>query len=212
MVRNKWGIFILVDFIFLITFSINSAWSAFPPIKFGFKTGGGLANIFGRDTYDQHWQEALAGGMFLNLPVQKRLQLEPEVIWVRQGSVYRLNLDQSAYQEKLILDYLEFPVLVKFYFLNFSRYKLYLGAGPSVAVNLRAKLRVTFDGLEESVEVNNLKGMDCLLNAGAGAEVNLKTGFIIFEFRYKYGLKSISTETETDVRNKSLVLLAGYKF
>jgi hypothetical protein len=212
MISRKPGIFVLLVFISIITILASSGWSAFPETKFGFKAGGGLANIFGQDTFEQRWQESLAGGVFLDFNVWKKFHVEPEVIWFRKGSVYRLSLDQSEYREKLILDYLEFPVLIKFYLLDLPGRKIYLYGGPSVALNLRARLKVTFDGIEESVEVDNLKGTDYLMNAGAGTEIKLKSGFVIFELRYGHGLKSISTETEGDIRNKNLVVFVGYKF
>jgi len=212
MTSKKPGIIFLVVLVSVVTILASSGWSAFPETRSGFKAGGGLASIFGLDTFGQDWQESLAGGVFLDLKIWNKLHLEPEAIWFRKGSVYRLSLDQSEYREKLILDYLELPVLVKFYFLDLPGHKIYLCGGPSAALNLRARLKVTFDGLEESVEVDNLKGTDFLLNAGAGTEIKLKSGFIIIELRYGHGMKSISTETEGEVRNKNLVILAGYKF
>lgn len=210
--RKTSGIFSSLIFLFMVIVSASFLWAALPSVKFGIKAGGGLANIFGQDTFDQKWQESLACGIFLDLTIYQKFRAGTEVIFFRKGSIYRLNVNQIEYREKLILDYLEIPVFLKLYFFESSRYRFYLYGGPSAGFNLKARLKVTFDGLEESVEVDNLKGTDYLINAGTGAELKLKSGFIVFELRYNYGLKSISTETEGDVRNKSLVLLAGYRF
>jgi len=203
---------LIFSFLLLLFWAAVALQAGRPGVKPGFKLGGGLANNFGQDTYEQKWQGTLAGGLFVDLRLNKRLGAEVEVLFFRKGSVYRLNLDGSEYREKYILDYLEIPVFVKFFVLEKDRYNFYLYAGPSIGFNLGARLKVTFDGLEESVSVDNLKGADLLLNGGAGVEYKLKDSSLILELRYNQGLKSISTETEEDFRNKALVILVGYRF
>jgi len=203
---------LIFSFLLLLFWAAVALQAGRPGVKPGFKLGGGLANNFGQDTYEQKWQGALAGGLFVDLRLNKRLGAGVEVLFFRKGSVYRLNLDGSEYREKYILDYLEIPVFVKFFVLEKDRYNFYLYAGPSIGFNLGARLKVTFDGLEESVSVDNLKGADLLLNGGAGVEYKLKDSSLILELRYNQGLKSISTETEEDFRNKALVILVGYRF
>ncbi|MCX8160151.1 MAG: PorT family protein [Candidatus Saccharicenans sp.] len=181
-------------------------------IRPGFKLGGGVSTIFGQDTYEQKWQPSFQAGVFFELSVWNRLAVAAELNFVRKGSVYRLDSDGLEYRERYFFDYLEVPVLAKYYLARLKEIDLYFYAGPSVALNLKARLRVSFNDLEETVEVDNLKGTDLLLNGGAGAEVNLKPGKLIVEARYSHGLQSVATEPEADIRNKSLLFLAGFKF
>ncbi|MGB9893961.1 MAG: porin family protein, partial [Candidatus Saccharicenans sp.] len=111
-----------------------------PEIKPGFKLGGGLANNFGQDTYDQEWLGAVAGGFFLNLRLNHQLIAGVEMLFLRKGSVYRLNLNDSKYQEKYVLDYLEIPVFIKYFPLKKGPFSFYFYAGPSIGLNLKARL------------------------------------------------------------------------
>lgn len=181
-------------------------------IRPGFKLGGGVSNNFGQDTYQQRWQTSFQAGVLVELYLRNRLAAQAELNFVRKGSVYRLDSDGLEYVERYLFDYLELPVLVKYYFANVKRLDFYVYAGPSVALNLKARLRVTFDDLEETVVVDNLQGTDFLLNGGVGAVLTLKSGSLILEARYSQGLKSVATEPEADIRNKSLLLLAGFRF
>ncbi|MCR4408969.1 MAG: porin family protein [Candidatus Saccharicenans sp.] len=198
--------------LFLALLSLASDLTAGIMIRPGFKLGGGVANNFGQDTYQQRWQVSLQAGLFVELYLRNRLSAQAELNFVRKGSVYRLDSDGLEYVERYLFDYLELPVLVKYYFASVKRLNFYVYAGPSVALNLKARLRVTFDDLEETVVVDNLQGTDLLLNGGAGAAISLKPGSFILEARYSHGLKSVATEPGADIRNKSLLLLAGFKF
>jgi hypothetical protein len=198
--------------ILFILFSPEILQAGFPDLKFGLKLGGGLANIFGQDTYDQKWHSAFFSGIFLDIPLYRNFLFGSELNFFRKGSVYSLKSEGMEYSEQYFVDYLEIPVLLKFFFLKKNQPELYLYAGPSVGFNLKAKLKVSLDGLEESVEADNLTGTDFLLNAGAGTAFTLKTGLLILELRYSHGLKSICTDQESEIKNKSLIVLAGYRF
>ncbi|NPV84259.1 MAG: PorT family protein [Candidatus Aminicenantes bacterium] len=198
--------------IFLALLFLASDLTAGIMIRPGFKLGGGISSNFGQDTYQQRWQTSLQAGVFVELYLRNRLSALVELNFVRKGSVYRLDSDGLEYVERYLFDYLEVPVLVKYYFASMKRLQFYAYAGPSVALNLKARLKVTFDDLEETVVVDNLQGTDLLLNGGAGAAMTLKPGSLILEVRYSHGLKSVATEPEADIRNKSLILLAGFRF
>lgn len=181
-------------------------------VRPGFKLGAGASSIFGQDAFQQDWQASLSAGIFVELLILDRLAASPELNFVRKGSIYRLDSNGLVYREKYLFDYLEVPVLMKYYLNRGKKPEFYFCAGPSVALNLRARLKVTFDDLEETVEVDNLKGTDILINAGAGAALSLKPGWLLLEFRCSHGLKSVATEPQADLRNKSLILLVGFKF
>lgn len=181
-------------------------------IRPGFKLGGGISTIFGQDTYQQEWQASFQAGVFVESFIRNRLTALAELNFVRKGSVYRLDSNGLEYRERYLFDYLEVPVLVKYYFTSAKNLQFYFYAGPSVALNLKASIRVTFDDLEETVAVDNLQGADLLLNGGAGAAISLAPGSLILELRYSYGLKSVATEPEADIRNRNLLLLIGFRF
>jgi len=199
---------ILLVVLLLLTADLKAGLTLRP----GLKLGGGASNIFGQDTYQQEWQPSFLAGIFVELSFQDRLATAVELNFVRKGSVYRLDVDGLEYRERYLFDYLEVPVLVRYCFARAKKVEFYAQAGPSVALNLRARLKVTFDDLEETVEVDNLQGTDLLLTGGAGVAPNLEPGDLILEVRYSHGLKSVATEPEADIRNRSLLLLAGLRF
>lgn len=203
--------FILITVFTVMLFSVPGL-GANLKIRPGFKLGGGLSNNFGVDTFGQSWQPSFMAGVFIDLAVAGRLGTEVELNFVRRGSLYRLENDGLEYRESYRLDYLEVPLLLKFYFLENRKPELYIFAGPAVALNLRARLKVTFADLEESVEVDNLQGTDLLVQAGAGTDLALGPGCLLLELRYSHGLKTVATEPEAEVRNKSLTILAGFRF
>lgn len=203
--------FILMTIIALTLLSVP-AQGANLNIRPGFKLGGGLSNNFGADTFDQSWQPSLMAGIFFDLAIASQLRAALELNFVRRGSLYRLESDGLEYRERYLLDYLEVPLLVKFYPLPGRKPAFYIYGGPAVALNLRARLKVTFDDLEESVEVDNLQGTDILAQAGAGVTLALGPGNLLLELRYSHGLKTIATEPEAEFRNKSLAILAGFRF
>lgn len=200
-------------FIFILLLSLLASELAFAvTMRPGFKLGGGVSNNFGQDTYQQQWQASLQAGVFVESFIWNHLAAAAELNFIRKGSAYRLDSDGLEYREKYLFDYLELSIPVKYYFASSGRLQFYAYAGPSIALNLKARIRVTFDGLEETVTVNNLQGADFLLNGGAGAAMILGPGSLILEVRYSHGLKSVATEPGGDIRNKSLLLLAGFRF
>lgn len=211
MNQRKNIFFILISSLALIVFSVPGM-GANLNIRPGFKLGGGLSDNYGVDTFGQSWQPSFMAGIFIDLAIASRLGTEVELSFVRRGSLYRLDNNGLEYRESYRLDYLEVPLLLKFYFLESQKPELYVFAGPAVALNLRARLKVTFADLEESVEVDNLQGTDLLLQAGAGTALALGPGCLLLELRYSHGLKTIATEPEAEFRNKSLVILTGYRF
>ncbi|MBC7349185.1 MAG: PorT family protein [Candidatus Aminicenantes bacterium] len=181
-------------------------------IRPGIKLGGGLSDNFGADTFGQSQQPSFMVGLFVDLDMASRLGAAVELNFVRRGSLYELESNGLVYRERYLLDYLEMPLLVKFYFLRGRKPELYVYGGPAVALNLRARLKVTFDDLEEAVAVDNLQGIDLLAQVGAGASLALGPGHWLLELRYSHGLKTIATEPEAEVKNKSLVILTGFRF
>ncbi len=192
----------------VISLSLQAARPFIPGVKLGF----GQATVFGQDTFEQKWQTGWGVGISLEYFIIGPLSLQAELNFSRKGSTYRLNSDGLEYSEKYILDYLEIPVLARFYLRRNLMPEIYFYAGPSAAFNLKARLKVSLDDLEETVEVDNLRGMDFLLNAGAGLSFPVKPVAIILEARYSRGLKSVVTEPEADLRNKSFLALVGFKF
>jgi len=201
-------IFLLVILIFFFPGLRSSAFSGIRP---AIKLGAGRAELFGRDAFKQTWKTFISGGLTSELLIWERLSLETGLMFVPGGSVYRLDDEETGYQETTSLAYVQVPVLAKFYLKQGNRYCLYLTAGPAVALNVKAQLEVILAGEKSSVKIDQLKGKELGLNLGAGVGYRTGPGFLLLELVFSQGLNSISKEPEEDIKNRKIFFLLGFR-
>lgn len=156
---------------------------------------GGLASLRG-----------LVAGVFATLPVTAWLQVQPEALYAVKGA----SFDDGAISAQVRLDYLEVPVLARF-FRRGGRVGYYATGGPFVAVGLRARTRTEFPGATEEVDISEqVQRVDYGLAAGGGVEF----GALVVDARYTHGLKDVDKDTSdgTRVHNRSVSLTLGFRF
>jgi hypothetical protein len=179
---------------------------------FGVKAGLSYANIHGRDVYEQRSRIGFGAGAFLTFGLGSSFAVQPEVLFVMKGSKYSNGSGADAYRETLGLDYIEVPVLIKFFLPVAGPFRLHLFAGPSLAFKLRARVEATFGGETEVETLDNVKNTDLGLAAGVGLEHPLGRGRLTLDLRYTAGMGSLSKGTGDDIKNGALGLFAGYSF
>lgn len=179
---------------------------------FGIKAGVAMSNIFGRDVYDQRFRAGFTYGIFMTYGIGRTFAVQPELLFVMKGSKYVNGRGSDAYRETMNLEYVELPILAKFY-LPFSRaFRIHVFAGPAPALNIRARVDARFAGEFQEETLDNVMGFDIGLAAGAGIEVPVGRGRITFDARYTAGLTTLSKESDDDIRNGAVSLLFGYMF
>ena len=208
-------------------------------VKFGAKAGLNLANIsesydgYGED-YDADYKMKVGAhvGAFVEWKFTEKFALQPEVLFSMQGAKYESSESDgdgfsSEYESKVNLNYINVPIMVKFYPIE----KLFVEAGPQVGFLISAKSKdestVTIGDVttseSETVDVkDNFKSIDFGVNVGVGYEF---TEMIFANLRYNIGLSDISESDDEfedvdfglagDVfktRNNVLSLSVGFKF
>jgi hypothetical protein len=179
---------------------------------FGVKVGLSYANIHGHDVYEQRSRMGFGAGAFLTFGLGSLLAVQPEVLFVTKGSKYVNGSGPDAYRETLSLDYIEVPVLMKFFLPVAGSFRFHLFAGPSLAFKLRARVKATFGGETEVETLDNVRNMDLGLAAGVGLEHPLGRGKLSLDVRYTAGMSSLTKGTGDDIKNGVLGLFAGYSF
>lgn len=130
-------------------------------------------------------------GGVAEVPISEKLALQPELLYSAQGTNW--NFVGSS---NLSLDYVNLPILAKYYFLD----RLSAEAGPVVGYLIN-----TNDDIED------YKSIDLGIALGASFKLN---DHIFFSIRYQKGISDINNVDTITVNNQNnvLQLSAGYAF
>jgi hypothetical protein len=148
------------------------------------------------------YRQGLVAGAFFTWPLGW-FDLQPEVLYTSKGAA----LDLEGIDSKLVLDYLEVPVLARWRLGQ----RLYVAAGPAVAWRLKAASRTKFSGATEEIDLDDdVKGYD----VGVVGAVGVRFGKVVVDGRYTHGLIDIDSDTsdEVTVRNRAITISAGVGF
>ncbi len=163
-------------------------------LKFGAKAGVNFATISGDVIDGAKSRTSLHVGVVAEIPISDKLSVQPELLYSAQGAEF----DSSIIKSTLKLDYLNLPILVKYYVAD----NLSLEAGPQVGFLLSAKADVegntnndaTLKSINEDVDIkDNISSIDFGLKFGAG--YTLESG-LNFGAHYNLGLSNLN-DTET---------------
>ncbi len=149
----------------------------------------------------------LVAGAFVTLPITSWIELQPEVLYSGKGA----RLEQEGIESKLVLDYLEVPVLARVSGNAFGTTRYYVVAGPTAGFRMRAKTRTEFSGATEELDISeDVERFDFGIAAGGG----LQFGSLLVDARYTFGLTDIDKDTTDSVtiKNRVLSLTAGIRF
>lgn len=192
-------------FIFLVS-------SVFAQISFGIKGGTNIAEFSFKDNGTTINQESINGftfGAVIEVGLGGNIFLQPEAVFIQKGSKLQVLNEEN----KVNVNYLDIPVLLKMKIINSNVFNVNLLAGPSFGLGLNGE--ETMGG--QTVDVNfggenGLKRLDVGINAGGGIGVNLGSIGVFGDVRYLFGLSDISEDTNREIKNKGLNLSVGLMF
>ena len=164
-------------------------------VKFGAKAGLNLSTLTGDD--DTAMKVGFQVGGFAEIGISEKFAIQPELLYSEQGTKYDGTGDPSLH-----LNYLNIPVMAKFYVAN----GLSLEAGPQVGFLLSAKLKTDAGDGDFKEYVNST---DFGLNFGVGYDL---TANIALGVRYGFGLSDVNKDGNDSIKNSNLALALGYKF
>lgn len=193
-------------------------------VTFGVKGGLNNSKIVFSPAIDMPGQKYLQGycfGAFLSLNFGP-IGIQPEVLYSRRGMEAQVLLDPtdpaSLAQARLMLDYIEIPLLVRLNIIPAGPVKLYIFGGPSYGFLQKAKVRMTYMGTSEEEDIkSDFRSKALAAVGGLGLDIKIPLLFkVSVDARYHYGLGNILSEgssVPTDkARNTGFSVLLGIGF
>jgi len=162
-------------------------------------------------------------GAFGTLELGKRIDFQPELLFITQGLNYSTTYLYDEIPYKINISYLNMPLLLRYKISINKKRQSGLFAGPYVSWKLNAVKITEVGGQTEKIEMSNVKDVDFGIVAGYSIDFNLPSGQIIVDFRCSYSLINIMETIEGYVpyyygpskeyaRNVSISLAVGYRF
>lgn len=176
-------------------------------IKFGVKAGLNIATLTGDVADEVDSRTSFHAGGVVEFKVGKNFSVQPELLYSGQGAKFDAFEDGVNYETTFKFDYINVPVLAKYYIVEgFS-----IEAGPQVGFLVNSKMEVKAPGVG-SVEVDAKEltnGVD--FGIVGGVAYDLPIG-VFFQARYNAGIANIIDETGTSTQNGVFQFSVGYKF
>lgn len=188
-------------------------------VSFGVKGGVNFAKLQGDNIEDADGRTGFHLGAIVEIPVSEKFSIQPEVMYSQQGLQSEDNNGNSRSENILKLDYINVPVLAKYYITEgFS-----VEAGPQFGFLTKAESEFesseTIGGVtvesEGTLDIEDeIAGFDMGAAIGAGYELN---SGLFFQARYIIGLSNVDDSDEgglfeDDLTNSNLQLSVGFKF
>ncbi|RAV99265.1 porin family protein [Pseudochryseolinea flava] len=177
---------------------------------------GVTMSMFTGDISDSFFKPGFTFGAAFNMPLgEGKFSLQPEINFIQKGvkmEGYNSQL-MIDYTQKLTINYLEVPVLIK---VNFG--KFHLNVGPSAAFGLGGKSKYKADGgdeVESDVKFGEQK-LDGNYYIKESTDVNLQFGFgftvaekVLLDFRSGFGLTNFDQREDYTTKNLTLQFTVG---
>ena len=158
-------------------------------------------------------KSGLAVGVFYCVDITDEFSIQPEMNYTMKGVRDSGVTDGNDWALNFNIDYLEFPVLVKYRFPSFGKFEPNLFAGPYLGIKLSAKTKVTLNEESVSEDVEDIRSTDFGVVIGGGLDFELWSGHLILDARYAYGLVDVSTEgMEKKTLHRVFTVMLGYRF
>jgi hypothetical protein len=151
-------------------------------------------------------------GGFLNYQFNKMFALQPELAFTMKGGSGTIQGTNVT----LTSNYIELPILVKFYIplegRSVIRPSLY--AGPAIGLNVAASEEDQANGQTANTDLKNkTKSMEFSLVFGGGVGFKFGTGMLDLSLRYTLGLTSLDNSGQNlTVTTGTFAIVAGYAF
>ncbi len=145
-------------------------------------------------------------GAFYTLPIGSWLGMQVEGLYVTKGS----KVDEFNIASTVLIDYFEVPILARVR-LGSGHTHYYVAGGVAPAFRVRARVRTSFPGATEELDVSDQVERFDLGVAGGGGIV---IGPFSIDGRYTFGVRDIDAD-KTDssrTKNRALTLAAGFRF
>lgn len=200
-------IFKVLTVCFALGLAINSnGQSSGKTWSFGPEAGVNFAK-FGRDADNTEFNTGLVAGGFLTYSIQDTYAFTLKVLHSQKGAA------EESTDSKLHLNYVEVPLLFRFFLNKEGAIRPNAFVGPSFGFLTEVKSKVG-DGDYESVQNFEDSYNNFDVGVGFGLGINFRVAnemYFIIDTRYTYGFSDIS-KSPADVNNQALAFTAGLSF
>ncbi|WP_035334164.1 porin family protein [Dokdonia sp. PRO95] len=179
-------------------------------VSFGAKGGVNFATVGGDDFDDPDARTSFHFGGFVEVPISEKFSIQPEVYYSGQG--YDIQSVDNGDDVEFQLDYINVPVLAKYYFVD----GFYGEVGPQIGFNVNSEIDSNPDGDSGDISFNNdaINTVDFAVVGGLGYKLN---NGLFFNARYNLGLSDVFSSEDLggfdlDARNRVFMLGAGFAF
>lgn len=189
-------------------------------VKIGVKAGLNISSLaFDENEMNSSSRTGFTAGVMVEIPLAKNFSFQPELLYSQQGgktSFFDSEVTNSNYKGTLELNYLNIPLMLKYYVAK----GLSVQAGPQIGILLKAnnKYEDNFLGYENH-ESFNLKdystGIDTSVNFGLGYQFKDK---FYTDLRYNISYSNVFKDGDAnyfinqDMKNRVFQISLGYFF
>ena len=184
------------------------------PMSVGVKAGLNLANLsFEGDDDEPDNRSGFVVGVLFSRPLRSRVDLQVEALYSQKGA--KITDSEFDFEERIRLGYIEIPVLANFLVASTDRASVHVLAGPTFGFLVNSESVEEFDG--EEFEDPDFDDAVKSFDAGFAIGAAVKTGQLVFDLRYTFGLTNIA-ENEDDedddfsVKNRALTFSVAWMF
>lgn len=191
-------------------------------VKIGVKAGLNIASLtFDENELESSQKTGFTAGIMAEIPLAKNFSVQPELLYSQQGikfSYSDIDVTNSNYKSTISLNYLNIPVMLKYYVLK----GLSLQAGPQIGILLKSnnKYQDNFLGYDNHENYNlsdYTNAFDTSVNLGLGYQ--FKNKFYV-DLRYNISYSDVFKEANSngnyvinsDMRNRVFQITLGYFF
>ncbi len=184
--------------------------------QIGLKAGLNVASVsFEGDSVDDYNSRmGFLGGGFTVLPVTGPMAIQIEALFSQKGA--KLSVADEAVEATLELDYLDFPVMLRFRGPGSDSTRMHFFGGPSVGFRMGARSKIAYSGssfTEGSIDniEDDIEAFDFGIVAGAGVDIGR---YLVIDARYSWGLSTVNKDTSEgiEMKNRLFSIMGGVRF
>lgn len=181
----------------------------------GFKAGLNLSNLTNvkSEYFNLGTKAGMLVGIFYRHDLSDTIAIQPELYYSMKGVGDSGTYNGNEWSVKFKIDYLDFPILVKYRFPVSGKVEPNLFMGPYLSIKLNAKTEMRLNDESVSEDVEDIRKLDFGFTFGAGIDYEVGKGRIVLDARYSFGLVDVSTEgLEKKTLHRVFSLMLGYCF
>ncbi|WP_229312147.1 porin family protein [Larkinella punicea] len=189
------------------TLLAQQRWSAGP------RLGVNISSLYGKSSYYNAKVGLVAGG-FVSYSSINHFGISADILYSQRGGKYDQPSDRSSHTQHL--NYLEIPVVARYYLNLSGNFRPNLFIGPSLGILLNSKRTDSIyqgQAFPDAKTDEEFEPLD--LGGTAGFQANFKVKnrqrFLI-DARYTLGLTNVRTNPSPWLGNSTVSLTLGYSF